>query len=252
MNIRKTAAATLLHAGAPASVPHLLRALGRDDNPGLRTALTRALGAVVGDARTATLLAAAEAAGDERTRRLLLSALDGEVTARAVLALDAGASPVVPALWPSSRTAVYALPTGPAPWRTWRNRWPGTVCRCRRTPRAGPRPVPTRMWRLCCGPAGTRRSPCASPAGPHPRRRRTSAKSRRHGPCWTTGSTWPPGPTRPDSAAAWCGAPCACARGRGPPTRWPCSPGTPVRSPTRSAPPRARERRPGSSERRES
>ncbi|MGW3304253.1 HEAT repeat domain-containing protein [Streptomyces rubiginosohelvolus] len=98
MNIRKTAAATLLHAGAPASVPHLLRALGRDDNPGLRTALTRALGAVVGDARTATLLAAAEAAGDERTRRLLLSALDGEVTARAVLALDAGASPVVPAL----------------------------------------------------------------------------------------------------------------------------------------------------------
>ncbi|MFF8987442.1 HEAT repeat domain-containing protein [Streptomyces globisporus] len=98
MNIRKTAAATLLHAGAPASVPHLLRALGRDDNPGLRTALTRALGAVVGDARTATLLAAAEAAGDERTRRLLLSALDGEVTGRAVLALDAGTSPVVPAL----------------------------------------------------------------------------------------------------------------------------------------------------------
>ncbi|MFI2083734.1 HEAT repeat domain-containing protein [Streptomyces rubiginosohelvolus] len=98
MNIRKTAAATLLHAGAPASVPHLLRALGRDDNPGLRTALTRALGAVVGDARTATLLAAAEAAGDERTRRRLLSALDGELTARAVLALDAGASPVVPAL----------------------------------------------------------------------------------------------------------------------------------------------------------
>ncbi|MGW4839180.1 HEAT repeat domain-containing protein [Streptomyces globisporus] len=98
MNIRKTAAATLLHAGAPASVPHLLRALGRDDNPGLRTALTRALAAVVGDARTATLLAAAEAAGDERTRRLLLSALDGEVTARAVLALDAGVSPVVPAL----------------------------------------------------------------------------------------------------------------------------------------------------------
>ncbi|MGW6465610.1 HEAT repeat domain-containing protein [Streptomyces rubiginosohelvolus] len=98
MNIRKTAAATLLHAGAPASVPHLLRALGRDDNPGLRTALTRALGAVVGDARTATLLAAAEATGDGRTRRLLLSALDGEVTPRAVLALDAGASPVVPAL----------------------------------------------------------------------------------------------------------------------------------------------------------
>ncbi|WP_137231697.1 HEAT repeat domain-containing protein [Streptomyces sp. BPSDS2] len=98
MNIRKTAAATLLHTGAPASVPHLLRALGRDDNPGLRSALTRALRAVVGRAHAATLLAAAEAARDERTRRLLLRALDGEVTARAVLALDVGDSPVVPAL----------------------------------------------------------------------------------------------------------------------------------------------------------
>ncbi|MEU6955333.1 HEAT repeat domain-containing protein [Streptomyces sp. NPDC045714] len=98
MNIRKTAAATLLDAGAPAAVPHLLRALGRDDNPGLRSALTRALRAVVGRAHAATLLAAAEAARDERTRRLLLRALDHEVTARAVLALDAGGSPVVPAL----------------------------------------------------------------------------------------------------------------------------------------------------------
>ncbi|MFH9137628.1 HEAT repeat domain-containing protein [Streptomyces sp. NPDC017524] len=98
MNIRKTAAATLLEAGAPAAVPHLLRALGRDDNPGLRAALTRALRAVVGSACAATLLAAAEAAGDERTRRLLLRALDHEVTARAVLALDVGKSPVVPVL----------------------------------------------------------------------------------------------------------------------------------------------------------
>ncbi|MFJ9113749.1 HEAT repeat domain-containing protein [Streptomyces sp. NPDC102283] len=97
-NIRKTAAATLLHAGAPAAVPHLLRALGRDDNPGLRSALTRALRAVVGGAYAATLLAAAEAARDERTGRLLLRALDQEVTARAVLALDVGGSPVVPAL----------------------------------------------------------------------------------------------------------------------------------------------------------
>ncbi|MER8267814.1 HEAT repeat domain-containing protein [Streptomyces griseus] len=98
MNIRKTAAAVLLDAGAPAAVPHLLRALGRDDNPGLRTALTRALRAVVGDAHAATLLAAAEAAPDERTRRLLLRALDQEVTVHAVFALDAGGSPVVPAL----------------------------------------------------------------------------------------------------------------------------------------------------------
>ncbi|MBM7055758.1 HEAT repeat domain-containing protein [Streptomyces durocortorensis] len=98
MNIRKTAAAALPHTGAPASVPHLLRALGRDDNPGLRTALTRALRAVVGDAYAATLLTAAEAAADERARRLQLTALDREVTARAVLALDAAASPAVPAL----------------------------------------------------------------------------------------------------------------------------------------------------------
>ncbi|MGW5985898.1 HEAT repeat domain-containing protein [Streptomyces anulatus] len=98
MNIRKTAAATLLHAGSSAAVPHLLRALGRDDNPGLRSALEQALRAVVGPAYAATLLAAAEAARDERARRLLLSALDHEVTARAVLALDVGASPAVPAL----------------------------------------------------------------------------------------------------------------------------------------------------------
>ncbi|WP_190007326.1 HEAT repeat domain-containing protein [Streptomyces anulatus] len=98
MNIRKTAAATLLHAGSPAAVPHLLRALGRDDNPGLRSALEQALRAVVGPSYAATLLAAAEAARDERARRLLLSALDHEVTARAVLALDVGASPAVPAL----------------------------------------------------------------------------------------------------------------------------------------------------------
>ncbi|MFE1369383.1 HEAT repeat domain-containing protein [Streptomyces anulatus] len=98
MNIRKTAAATLLHAGTPAAVPHLLRALGRDDNPGLRSALEQALRAVVGPAYAATLLAAAEAARDERARRLLLSVLDHEVTARAVLALDVGASPAVPAL----------------------------------------------------------------------------------------------------------------------------------------------------------
>ncbi|WP_405435693.1 HEAT repeat domain-containing protein [Streptomyces anulatus] len=98
MNIRKTAAATLLHTGTPAAVPHLLRALGRDDNPGLRSALKQALRAVVGPAYAATLLAAAEAARDERARRLLLSALDHEVTARAVLALDVGASPAVPAL----------------------------------------------------------------------------------------------------------------------------------------------------------
>ncbi|WP_257002249.1 HEAT repeat domain-containing protein [Streptomyces sp. WZ.A104] len=98
MNVRKTAAATLVHAGAPASVPRILGRLGRDDNPGLRAALTRALRAVVGPAYAATLLAAAEAGQEARGRRLLLSALDGELTARAVLAFDAQASPVVPLL----------------------------------------------------------------------------------------------------------------------------------------------------------
>ncbi|MFJ6806782.1 HEAT repeat domain-containing protein [Streptomyces anulatus] len=112
MNIRKTAAATLLHAGSPAAVPHLLRALGRDDNPGLRSALEQALRAVVGRAYVATLLAAAEAARDERARRLLLSALDHEVTARAVLALDVAASSAVPALLALVADGVVRLAAG--------------------------------------------------------------------------------------------------------------------------------------------
>ncbi|WP_411082183.1 HEAT repeat domain-containing protein [Streptomyces sp. cmx-18-6] len=98
MNIRKTAAETLVHAGGPAAVPRLLRRLGRDDNPGLRDALTRALRAVLGEAYAATLLAAAEDVRDERARRLLLTGLDGVLPARSVLALHAQGSPVAPAL----------------------------------------------------------------------------------------------------------------------------------------------------------
>ncbi|MFJ3439293.1 HEAT repeat domain-containing protein [Streptomyces cyaneofuscatus] len=98
MNIRKTAAETLAHAGGPEAVPHLLRRLGRDDNPGLRDALTRALRAVLGEAYAATLLAAAEESRDERARRLLLTGLDGIPSARSVLALHTQGSPVVPAL----------------------------------------------------------------------------------------------------------------------------------------------------------
>ncbi|MEV4881200.1 HEAT repeat domain-containing protein [Streptomyces cyaneofuscatus] len=98
MNIRKTAAETLVHAGGPEAVPHLLRRLGRDDNPGLRDALTRALRAVLGEAYAATLLAAAEESRDERARRLLLAGLDGVPSARSVLALHAQGSPVAPAL----------------------------------------------------------------------------------------------------------------------------------------------------------
>ncbi|MEU3834604.1 HEAT repeat domain-containing protein [Streptomyces microflavus] len=98
MNIRKTAAETLVHAGAPAAVPRLLRRLGRDDNPGLRDAMKRALRAVLGEAYAATLLAAAEESRDGRARRLLLAGLDGVPSARSVLALHAQGSPVAPAL----------------------------------------------------------------------------------------------------------------------------------------------------------
>ncbi|MFI8160772.1 HEAT repeat domain-containing protein [Streptomyces microflavus] len=98
MNIRKTAAETLVHAVAPAAVPRLLRRLGRDDNPGLRDALERALRAVLGEAYAATLLAAAEESRDGRARSLLLAGLDGVPSARSVLALHAQGSPVAPAL----------------------------------------------------------------------------------------------------------------------------------------------------------
>lgn len=98
MNIKKTAASVLVRAGAPAAVPRLLHWLGRHDNPGLRTALVEALRAILGDACTATVLAAAEQSEDGRVRELLLAGLDNVLTPRAVLALDAQASPAVAAL----------------------------------------------------------------------------------------------------------------------------------------------------------
>ncbi|MFD9427183.1 MULTISPECIES: HEAT repeat domain-containing protein [unclassified Streptomyces] len=98
MNVKKTAASVLVRAGAPAAVPRLLHWLGRHDNPGLRTALVEALRAILGDACTATVLAAAEQSEDGRVRELLLAGLDNVLTPRAVLALDAQASPAVPAL----------------------------------------------------------------------------------------------------------------------------------------------------------
>ncbi|MFJ8857696.1 HEAT repeat domain-containing protein [Streptomyces sp. NPDC102451] len=98
MNIRKTAASVLARAGTPAAVPGLLRALGRNDNPGLRTGLVAALRAVLGDACTATLLAAAVRSGDPRERTLLLRGLDGTLASRTVAALADQSSPVVPDL----------------------------------------------------------------------------------------------------------------------------------------------------------
>ncbi|MGW7411971.1 HEAT repeat domain-containing protein [Streptomyces sp. NPDC054863] len=98
MNVRKTAAEVLARVGTPDAVPELLRQLGRQDNPGLRTALVRALRAVLGEAYAATVLAAAERAGDPRTRDLLLTGLHRVLSVRAILALDEQASPAAPAL----------------------------------------------------------------------------------------------------------------------------------------------------------
>ncbi|MFD7555043.1 HEAT repeat domain-containing protein [Streptomyces sp. NPDC059835] len=82
MNVKKTAAAVLVHTGTPATVPAMLSWLGRHDNPGLRGSLVEALRAVLGDAYPATVLAAAERSEDGRTRELLLAGLDGALTAR--------------------------------------------------------------------------------------------------------------------------------------------------------------------------
>ncbi|MER6388689.1 HEAT repeat domain-containing protein [Streptomyces sp. NPDC001523] len=98
MNVKKTAARALVHAGAPPAVPELLRTLGRHDNPGLRGTLVEALRAILGDAYAATVLTAAEHVGAERARALLAEALDGVLPARSVLALADQASPVAPVL----------------------------------------------------------------------------------------------------------------------------------------------------------
>ncbi|GAB4055362.1 hypothetical protein GCM10028775_49630 [Catellatospora paridis] len=98
MNVKKTAAAVLTHAGTPAVVPKLLFWLGHQDNPGLRATLVEALRTILGPAYAATVLAAAEQADGERTRGLLLDALGGTLSARAVSALARQGSPVTPAL----------------------------------------------------------------------------------------------------------------------------------------------------------
>ncbi|MFE5243289.1 MULTISPECIES: HEAT repeat domain-containing protein [unclassified Streptomyces] len=98
MNIRKTAATVLARAGTPAAVPGLLHTLGHHDNPGLRAEAVTALEAILGDARTATVLAAAARARDPRERTLLLRSLDRLPASRTVLALAEQGSPVVPGL----------------------------------------------------------------------------------------------------------------------------------------------------------
>ncbi|WP_426510148.1 HEAT repeat domain-containing protein [Dactylosporangium sp. McL0621] len=98
MNVKKTAAAVLVDAGAPAAVPKLLFWLGHHDNPGLRATLVEALRAILGAAYAATVLAAAEQAGDDRGRELLLAGLGRVLDARAVNALAQQGSPVAPML----------------------------------------------------------------------------------------------------------------------------------------------------------
>lgn len=114
MNIKKTAAAVLVGAGSPAAVPALLRRLGRDGNPGLRGTLVEALRAILGDAYRATVLAAAEHTDDGRARELLLQGLDRTLPTRSVLALDAQASRVAPALLELVATGRVGLASGTA------------------------------------------------------------------------------------------------------------------------------------------
>ncbi|QKG20985.1 HEAT repeat domain-containing protein [Actinomadura verrucosospora] len=75
MSVKKTAAAALAAAGAPAAVPKALFWLGHHGNPGLREDLIGALRAVLGDAAAAVVLAAVDQAADDRTRALLRAAL---------------------------------------------------------------------------------------------------------------------------------------------------------------------------------
>ena len=77
MNVRKTAARALCTAGTPRAVPPLLHRLGRDDNPGLRTLLVKALRAVLGETYAATVTAAAAREADGRISARLLSDLAG-------------------------------------------------------------------------------------------------------------------------------------------------------------------------------
>ncbi|CAM5661691.1 hypothetical protein GCM10010329_24190 [Streptomyces spiroverticillatus] len=107
MNVRKTAADVLSRIGTPDAVPDLLRHLGRQRNPGLRSALVRALRAILGPAYAATVLEAAqqtaeraaEQATEPAARDLLLAGLDGALPVRSFLALHAQAHPVAPALF---------------------------------------------------------------------------------------------------------------------------------------------------------
>ena len=89
MNLKKAAAVALRRAGTPEVAPAIVRWLAQHDNPGLRTALSAALIAILGDATTATLIAALDALPPDdpdtaRRRRLLILALDRTLSPAAV------------------------------------------------------------------------------------------------------------------------------------------------------------------------
>ncbi|MDX3538101.1 HEAT repeat domain-containing protein, partial [Streptomyces sp. MB09-01] len=114
MNIKKTAAEVLVHAGTPTAVPALLFWLGHHDNPGLRARIVEALRAILGGAYLATVLAAAEQGEDASARELLLQGLDRALPARSVLALDDQASRVAPTLLALVATGRVVLASGTA------------------------------------------------------------------------------------------------------------------------------------------
>lgn len=88
MNIKKTAAGVLAHAGTAVAVPQLLNWLGRHDNPGFRTALVEALRAILGPAHEATLRAALDRADEPRARELLGACLAVRPSARDAMLAD--------------------------------------------------------------------------------------------------------------------------------------------------------------------
>ncbi len=94
MNLKKAGAEALAALATPPSAPALVRWLGQHDDPGLRSALGRALDRALGEGRLPALLAALEGAeGDARRQALLVRELDGLVApplARAWLDRPAG------------------------------------------------------------------------------------------------------------------------------------------------------------------
>ena len=125
MNLKKVAAGALRRAGSPEVAPTLVRWLGQHDNPGLRSSLSAALTAILGDAATATLIAALDTIAPDdpdaaRRRRLLILALDHNLTPALVHAIARRDAPWLPPLLAALRDGAIHLRSGAladlAPW----------------------------------------------------------------------------------------------------------------------------------------